>query len=124
MPRTYGLRNPEDLADESAKSPRAGRAGALKKWGFSVQGLTPELAKELGIDRKEGMVVTDVQSGSPAAQGGLEAEDLITQVNGVPVKDEATLAEALEKGSSGKKTAVFVVVRDGNPMFLVVPAPN
>ncbi|NLI75483.1 MAG: PDZ domain-containing protein [Candidatus Riflebacteria bacterium] len=124
MPRTYGLRNPEDLAGETAKPPRAGTAGVLKKWGFSVQGLTPELAKELGIDRKDGLVVTDVQAGTPAAQGGLEAEDLITQVNGVPVKDEATLIEALAKGSSGKKTAVFVVVRDGNPMFLVVPAAD
>lgn len=121
MPRSYGLRDPEDLAGSEprlGKSPRS----ALGKWGFAVQELTPELAKGLGLERREGVVVSDVRPGTPAAKGGLMVRDLITQVNGQPVKDERSLVEALSKGDASKKSAVFVVVRDGSPMFLVIPA--
>lgn len=123
MPRSYGLRDPEDIAGGEPRPGKASRS-ALRKWGFSVQELTSELAKGLGIDRREGLVVTEVRPNTPAAKGGLMARDVITQVNGQPVKDERSLVEALGKGDAAKKSSVFVVVRDGSPMFLVIPAAD
>jgi serine protease Do len=45
--------------------------------------LPPRLATALG--RKRGIEVVDVVQGSPAARAGLRAEDLIVEVDGVPV---------------------------------------
>jgi serine protease Do len=45
--------------------------------------LPPRLARELG--RETGVEIVDVVEGSPAAKAGLRAEDLIVEVNGVPV---------------------------------------
>jgi len=124
MPKAYGLRDPEDIA--SGKREKGDDKNTTsKQLGFSFQDLTPELEKALGIDgKKKGVVVTDVQDGSAAEKGGLQPQDVITQVNGMPVHDEATLRLAIGKGSSGKKSSVFVVARDGVPMFLVIPSTD
>src|SRR5262249_9563565 len=44
-----------------------------------------------------GVLGVQVQSGSPAAQAGLRPGDLITQVNGQPLKDETTLPKDLSQ---------------------------
>jgi serine protease Do/serine protease DegQ len=59
--------------------------------GISVQDLTADLAKALGADTGEGVVVAYVQPRSSAADAGLKAGDIITALNGEPVKDPADL---------------------------------
>jgi serine protease Do len=46
--------------------------------------LPPRLAAQLG--RARGVEVVEVVEGSPAAQAGLRAEDLIVELNGTPVE--------------------------------------
>ena len=63
----------------------AGRTGdakahRVKSLGMRVQTLTPELAKRLGIPDTRGVLVTDVDPGKPAAQAGIEANDVIRSV--------------------------------------------
>jgi serine protease Do/serine protease DegQ len=48
--------------------------------GVSVQGLNPQLAEAFGVDRKDGVVVVEVEPDSPAGGAGLEAGDIITHV--------------------------------------------
>ena len=48
--------------------------------GVSVQALNPELARAFGVDRRDGVVVVEVEPDSPAAQAGLQSGDIITQV--------------------------------------------
>ncbi len=50
--------------------------------GVIVQDLTPELAEALGIDRRRGVVVTEVRRGSPAERAGLRASDVIVAIDG------------------------------------------
>jgi serine protease Do/serine protease DegQ len=59
--------------------------------GISIQDLTADLAKALGADVGEGVVVAYVQPRSPAAEAKLKAGDIITALNGEPVKDPADL---------------------------------
>ena len=48
--------------------------------GVIVQGLNPELARAFEVDRRDGVVVVEVEPESPAARASLEAGDIITRV--------------------------------------------
>ncbi len=48
--------------------------------GVSVQDLVPELAEAFGLENERGVIITRVESGSPAEAGGLEDGDVISQI--------------------------------------------
>jgi len=48
--------------------------------GLAVQGLNPELAEAFGVDRKDGVVVVEVDPDSAADRAGLASGDIITRV--------------------------------------------
>lgn len=50
--------------------------------GVHAQTITPELRRELGIDRRYRVILGDVRSGSPADRAGLRPGDVIAQLNG------------------------------------------
>jgi Do/DeqQ family serine protease len=66
-------------------------AGARPWLGLKTQEVTAEIATSLGLDRPEGVLVTDTYPGGPAALAGLKSGDLITAIDGQPVNDESTL---------------------------------
>jgi S1-C subfamily serine protease len=64
----------------------------LRPWlGVRVQAVTADTAKALGLDRPEGVLVTDVFSGAAGARAGLVVGDQILAVDGQPVNDQAAL---------------------------------
>lgn len=116
MPDSFGLRSNEVGKLPKSPSDSTGLAGTL---GFRVQKLTPELAKSMGADTKDGLAVAGVKSGSAADKGGVRAGDVIIQVNGQEIADEEALEKALKEGET-KKSSVLLVNRSGTPMFLVI----
>jgi serine protease Do len=62
--------------------------------------LPPRLAAELG--RKEGIEVVEVMQGSPAARAGLRPEDLIVEVDGVPLADVGDLQRLMVADRIGR----------------------
>ena len=50
--------------------------------GLSVETITPVLARGLGLTEASGVVVADVQSGTPAEQAGIKPGDLILAIDG------------------------------------------
>jgi serine protease Do len=63
--------------------------------GVQIQPVTPSIAESLGMKKAEGALVDQPQSGSPAAKAGIESGDVITAVNGTPVKDARELARTI-----------------------------
>ncbi|MBI2312589.1 MAG: DegQ family serine endoprotease [Betaproteobacteria bacterium] len=63
--------------------------------GLSMQDLTPDLAKSLGANLKEGAVVTEVEPDSPAAKAGLKPGDVVMTVNNRPVRSSGDLRNQL-----------------------------
>jgi serine protease Do len=72
-------------------------APSQKSLGISVQNLTPEIARGLGLKKDTGVVVTRVEPGSPAADAGIQTGDLIREVNRAPVKDTEDFIQKIEK---------------------------
>ena len=67
----------------------------------------------------EGVVVTEVAPGSPAARAGLERGDVITAVNLKPVKRIRDIDRALEEAG---RAVALKIWRDGREMLLVIRA--
>jgi serine protease Do len=55
------------------------------KLGFTVAPITPSLARSLGIQETEGVVVSGVTPGSAADQAGITSGDVVKEVNGTAV---------------------------------------
>lgn len=84
-----------------------------QKIGIEVDNLTPELGKQLGYVRgEEGVVITKVKPGSPAALGGLRPGFLILAVNHKKVTSLAEYTEVLNEAAKNKR--ILFLVRQGN----------
>ncbi len=74
--------------------------------GIAVQDLTPDLAEALGSRRGEGAVIGSVEPNSPAARAGLAKGDIVTAVDGVPVKSAAQLRNAIGLTPVGREISL------------------
>jgi serine protease Do len=63
--------------------------------GVQIQPVTADIAESLGLKKVEGSIVDQPEAGSPAAKAGIAAGDVITAVNGAPVKDSRDLARKI-----------------------------
>jgi serine protease Do len=95
------------------------KAPSHKSLGVSVQNLTPEIAKGLGLKKETGVVVTQVEPGSPAENAGIQTGDLIREVNRKPVKDVADFVQKVEK-AKGSDNILLLVQRGQNNLFAAV----
>ena len=63
--------------------------------GVQIQPVAAGIADSLGLKKAEGALVDEPQAGSPAAKADVQAGDVITAVNGTPVKDARELARTI-----------------------------
>jgi serine protease Do/serine protease DegQ len=92
-------------------------SGAVKRGvlGVNIQTLTPDIAKSMELpDNVQGALVSQVVEGSAAEKAGIKAGDVITAVNGKPVKDAAGLRNSIGLHSIGEKVDLSVL-RDAKP---------
>jgi len=92
----------------------------LRAWiGVQVQPVTAEIADSLGMKKAEGALVAEPQPNSPAAKAGIEAGDVITNVNGAPVKGSRELARQIASMPPGTPVKVDIL-RNGSAKTLTV----
>jgi serine protease Do len=87
--------------------------------GVQIQPVTDDIADSLGMKTAQGALVAEPQANSPAVKAGIKAGDVITAVNGHPVKDARDLARqigALRPGSSINLT----VLRSGKEQAMTL----
>nr|WP_244444575.1 DegQ family serine endoprotease [Nitratireductor basaltis] len=86
--------------------------------GVTVQELGPRLAQRLRLSVDlEGVVVTGMERGTPAARVGLRIGDIVREVNGEAIETASDLAEIT---SSGARWWQFTIERDGRLMRQVI----
>jgi serine protease Do len=88
-------------------------------FGLRLQNVSPADARELKLDSTRGALITDVESGSPAARAGLRPGDVIVRVGREPIATAADAQRELGRVPS-RGTAFLRVVRDGQETFVSV----
>jgi serine protease Do len=87
------------------------------KLGLTVAPVTPRLAREMGLRDEHGVVVRDVEADSPAAEAGLQAGDVIVEVNRQGVRTPADMQRQIDRHAKG--TPLLMLVHRGESSLFV-----
>jgi serine protease Do len=102
----------------------AGTPAAKERVGMSLETLTPDLARQLGLDpAQKGVLVTGVSPLGPAERAGLQSKDVITRVQDQPVRDVDQLRQALSRDDL-KKGVRLRVMTNGSRHFVFLQTDN
>jgi C-terminal processing protease CtpA/Prc len=85
---------------------RIGRGGFL---GVQLIGITDELRSHYGAPKDAGVLVGEVESGSPAARAGIEVGDVITTVDGERVTSTWDVSRKIRRRKAGENVDVELV---------------
>jgi serine protease Do len=89
------------------------KGSVTRGWlGVLVQPVTAAIADSLGLKQAAGALVDQPEPNSPAAKADVKPGDIITAVNGTPIKDARALAQQIARSAPGS-TAKLTILRDG-----------
>lgn len=116
---TLGQRDAERLAEGIRPEPEEapGAEARAEAYGLTLQPVPESMARELGINKGLGLLVSDVASGTPATKAEIQPGDVILEVNQKPVSNMEKFNAIL--GSEGKEKGVVLLLlnRQGRNIF-------
>ncbi|MBN1592594.1 MAG: DegQ family serine endoprotease [Candidatus Coatesbacteria bacterium] len=80
--------------------------------GVTIQPVTPDFQESLGLEDRQGAIVSEVMKGSPADEAGIEVGDVILEYEGKKIRASRELPEMVGLEPIGKK-AKLLILRDG-----------
>jgi len=111
---TLGER-PSNLS-ATAGGPSSVQQGALR--GMSVQNLTPSIREQLGLPSNvTGVVISQLDPNSPAAQAGLQEGDVVESINRQAVHN---VGDFDKLAAQAKGQTLLRINRQGNGVFVVI----
>jgi S1-C subfamily serine protease len=120
-PRTYSYTMPEGGYGFGFGSGGGIMMGSTPSIGISGENLNGQLGTYFGAPDGEGVLVREVQSGSPAEKGGLKAGDVITKVAGERVRTLGELQSRLREKREDKSVQITVLRRGSESTVTVEP---
>jgi Do/DeqQ family serine protease len=108
-----GFAVPATMVQRVVSSALGGETMVVRPWlGLTGETVSSERARELGLDRPRGLVITDVWDGGPAAQANLRAGDVVVSIDGTAVDDLGGLNFRVGTRAPGDSVQVGLI-RDG-----------
>jgi serine protease Do len=102
---------------ERAEASSTGEKSEHARLGITVENVDTNTARQLNLPYAGGVVVTDVQPGSPADEGDVRPGDVIREVNHKPVNNASEMQNMI--GNLKKGSPVLLnVIRDGQTLYL------
>ncbi len=105
---------------ETRKSESRSKNDLFQNLGLVVQNLTGKLSINLGFEDEKGVIITNVQRGSPAAKAGLTKGDLIVEIQHKPVTSSDELYQAILKIQNEDDILMFIKRSDKASKFIVL----
>jgi S1-C subfamily serine protease len=104
-----------------------GATTVVRPWlGVKGDTVSADIARSLGLERPQGVVVTQIYPGGPGARAGLREGDIITAVDGVEVNDQGGLNFRVGLHDPNETVSV-ALLRDGRPQTVtarIQPLPG
>ncbi|MGE0625637.1 MAG: DegQ family serine endoprotease [Pseudomonadales bacterium] len=89
--------------------------------GVQLSALTPEVRQRYGLEASSGVLVTDVQRGSPASKAGIRPGQIITMVGQTAVTSPTDVVREVEKAAEeGRPSVLLMVEQRGARQFVAV----
>jgi serine protease Do len=85
--------------------------------GITANEITPEIASQFSLGESTGVVITNVEDGSIAADAGLQPGDVILEISKKPIKNLDDYRSAMEEVKKGV-SALFLVKRGDNTLYI------
>jgi serine protease Do len=98
---------------------KMGVPGGPRKLGIEFQPISGQLAKYFKLTADEGILVTSVDEGGPAAKAGVKAGDVLLKLAGKEIEDGSDVHGALANAEPGQEIPL-TVLRDGARVELKV----
>jgi Do/DeqQ family serine protease len=87
-----GFAVPAAMVKRVVDSAVGGAAAVVRPWlGVKGEPVSAEIARSLGLERPQGLIVTQVWPNGPGARAGLQDGDVITAIDGAEVHDQGGL---------------------------------
>jgi len=89
---------------------------ASAEFGFSgmqIQGMKPEIAKALGLEKPHGVLIRDVAVGGPADAAGIRRGDIIVKFAGKEIDTFKRLVQVVRGTKPGQSVKVTVLRKSG-----------
>lgn len=106
----------EELEEEA--QPSESEAEGVKL-GLRLQALSPELAQTYDLERTRGLLIVQVEQGSPAAEAGLQPGDIIVEADQQPVGEVAAFKRIISRHPKDG-TLLMLVDRGGHTVFITL----
>jgi serine protease Do len=120
---TVGELNLDEEANRTAEAREPSAepdAQGAQDFGLTLERLTPDIASRLRVPRDtEGVLVSEVEAGSPAFKAGLVRGDVIVQINRRPVRTPREASRLLGQVPDGG-TVFLLVARNNQEIFITV----
>jgi serine protease Do len=111
---TLNVRRGKDNVTLTAKTEKLqgaiGEEKEFKGWGMSVREVTRKYANQKQLESNEGVVVTGLNPGYPAAKAELEPADVILSINQKPVKDLDEFQKLYDESEKRKDPLVLLEI--------------
>ncbi|WP_427788665.1 trypsin-like peptidase domain-containing protein [Brevundimonas diminuta] len=113
-----GFAVPASMVRRVVDSAVGGAKSVERAWlGVKGDTVSADIARSLGLERPQGLMVTDVYAGGPGARAGIQQGDVITAIDGAEVNDQGGLNFRVGTKSPNATVAVRVL-RDGRTQTL------
>jgi membrane-associated protease RseP (regulator of RpoE activity) len=119
MPFGYGDDAPFGFGDETPFGMMEPRLAGAPYLGVTYGAVGADQAEQEGLAANEGALVSAVMDGSPAAQAGLQAGDILLAVDGGRIVRTAMLRRLIQAHAVGDEVSLLVL-RNGNEHKIVV----
>jgi len=86
-----------DVMDQLIKNGKV-RRGRL---GVGIQAITPDIAASLGLKDTRGVIISQVEPGTPADRAGIKQGDVIISLNGAPIADDNAFRNQVARTQPG-----------------------
>ena len=122
-----GFAVPAAMVRRVVDSALGGASSVVRPWlGVKGEAVSADIARSLGLDRPQGLIVTELFPGGPAARAGLETGDVITSIDGQEVNDQNGLNFRIGTHKPNEEVTI-ALLRNGRTMTLkarVQPLPG
>lgn len=110
---------PKNMASSDKTEENGLREKKENLTGMNVKNLTHELAQQFNVPFRKGVVVTQINPGSPADNSGLQQGDLILEINRIIIRNTADYDQIVNPVKKGE-TLLFLIDRQGKTLFLAM----